>query len=321
MSKRALITGITGMDGSHLADLLLSKNYKVYGLDRWHSNNNYININHILKDIELLKGDMADQNSLKRCLDFCQPDEVYNFASQSFVGESWQLPEYTCDITGLGVLRILDAIREINKKIKFYQASSSEMFGKTDQFLNETSVMNPASPYGVAKLFGHSITKNYRESHDIFAVSGILFNHESERRGAQFVTRKITLGVAKIFLGLIDKICLGNINSIRDWGYAPDYVKGIWLMLQQDQPDDYILATGETKTIKDFLKVAFSCVDIQNWEDYIAIDEKLFRPVDVDFLWGDAKKAKENLKWQPETKFEVWVNKMVQHDIRLLSGK
>ena len=317
--KRALITGITGMDGSHLADFLLSKNYEVYGLNRWKSSDNYENIKHILKDVKIYKGELTDQNSLKRCIDQCEPDEIYNLASQSFVGESWTIPEYTCDVTGMGVLRMLEAVRETDKNIKFYQASSSEMFGVNNGLSNEDSVMIPGSPYGVAKLFGHSITKNYRESHNIFAVSGILFNHESERRGLHFVTRKITHGVAKIKLNLDNKIKLGNINSVRDWGYAPDYVKGMWMMLQQDDPDDYVLATRTKRTIKEFLKTAFSCIHITNWEKYIEIDSDLFRPVDVDFLWGDYSKAEKKFGWKPETDFEVWVEKMVKCDIDLLS--
>lgn len=317
--KHALITGITGMDGSHLAEFLLSKNYKVYGLERWKSHNDYANIRHLLSDITLLKGDLSDQNSLKRCIDSSEPDEVYNLASQSFVGESWIIPEHTCDITGLGVLRILESIRETDKNIRFYQASSSEMFGRTNGLSNENSIMNPASPYGVAKLFGHTITRNYRESHNLFAVSGILFNHESERRGLHFVTRKITNGVAKIKLQLDDKIRLGNIDSIRDWGYAPDYVKGMWMMLQQDKPDDFILATGVTKTIKDFLNVAFGFIGIEDWQKYVEIDPEFFRPVDVDFLWGDYTKAKNLLNWTPETPFEEWVRRMVENDLRLLT--
>ena len=320
MSKKALITGITGMDGSHLAEFLLSKNYEVYGLERWKSHSDYQNISHILDRITLLKGDLTDQNSIVRCLNVCKPDEVYNLAAQSFVGDSWTMPELTSDITGLGVLRILEAIRETDKKIKFYQASSSEIFGRTKGFTDENALVNPISPYGVAKAYGHMITKTYREGHNLFAVSGLLFNHESERRGLQFVTRKITNGVAKIKLGLENSISLGNIESKRDWGYAPDFVGGMWQMLQQEKPSDFVLASGEAKSIKEFLQVAFSCVGIEDWEKYIVVDQKYFRPTDNNFLWGNYTKAYNAFGWTPKTPFETWVKKMVDHDLRLLSN-
>ena len=320
MSKRALITGITGMDGSHLAEFLLSKNYEVYGLERWKSHSDYQNISHILDRITLLKGDLTDQNSIVRCLNVCKPDEVYNLAAQSFVGDSWTMPELTSDITGLGVLRILEAIRETDKKIKFYQASSSEIFGRTKGFTDENALVNPISPYGVAKAYGHMITKTYREGHNLYAVSGLLFNHESERRGLQFVTRKITNGVAKIKLGLENSISLGNIESKRDWGYAPDFVSGMWQMLQQEKPSDFVLASGEAKSIKEFLQVAFSCVGIEDWEKYIVVDQRYFRPTDNNFLWGNYTKAYNAFGWTPKTPFETWVKKMVDHDLRLLSN-
>ena len=320
MSKRALITGITGMDGSHLAEFLLSKNYEVYGLERWKSHSDYQNISHILDRITLLKGDLTDQNSIVRCLNVCKPDEVYNLAAQSFVGDSWTMPELTSDITGLGVLRILEAIRETDKDIRFYQASSSEIFGRTKGITDENALINPISPYGVAKAYGHMITKTYREGHNLYAVSGLLFNHESERRGLQFVTRKITNGVAKIKLGLENSISLGNIESKRDWGYAPDFVSGMWQMLQQEKPSDFVLASGEAKSIKEFLQVAFSCVGIEDWEKYIVVDQKYFRPTDNNFLWGNYTKAYNAFGWTPKTPFETWVKKMVDHDLRLLSN-
>ena len=320
MSKKALITGITGMDGSHLAEFLLSKNYEVYGLERWKSHSDYQNISHILDRITLLKGDLTDQNSIVRCLNVCKPDEVYNLAAQSFVGDSWTMPELTSDITGLGVLRILEAIRETDKKIKFYQASSSEIFGRTKGFTDENALVNPISPYGVAKAYCHMITKTNREGHNLFAVSGLLFNHESERRGLQFVTRKITNGVAKIKLGLENSISLGNIESKRDWGYAPDFVGGMWQMLQQEKPSDFVLASGEAKSIKEFLQVAFSCVGIEDWEKYIVVDQRYFRPTDNNFLWGNYTKAYNAFGWTPKTPFETWVKKMVENDLRLLGN-
>jgi GDPmannose 4,6-dehydratase len=320
MSKRALITGITGMDGSHLAEFLLSKNYEVYGLERWKSHSDYQNISHLLDRITLLKGDLTDQNSIVRCLNVCKPNEVYNLAAQSFVGDSWTMPELTSDITGVGVLRILEAIRETDKEIKFYQASSSEIFGRTKGITDENALINPISPYGVAKAYGHMITKTYREGHNLFAVSGLLFNHESERRGLQFVTRKITDGVAKIKLGLENSISLGNIESKRDWGYAPDFVSGMWQMLQQEKPSDFVLASGEAKSIKEFLQVAFSCVGIEDWEKYIVVDQRYFRPTDNNFLWGNYTKAYNAFGWTPKTSFETWVKKMVENDLRLLSN-
>ena len=270
--------------------------------------------------ITFLNGDLTDQNSLRRCLVKSNPHEVYNLAAQSFVGESWNTPEQTGDVTALGALRMLEAIREYGKDVKYYQASTSEMFGRmVENPAKETTPFYPRSPYGVAKLYGHWITKNYRESYDMFNVSGILFNHESERRGVEFVTRKITDGVARIHLGLSDYVVLGNLDSKRDWGYAPDYVKSMWLMMQQDTPDDYVVATGKDHTIRDFLNAAFKCVDIEDWEKYVLQDERYMRPAEVDVLRGDSSKAREKLGWKPETSFEQMVKNMVLNDIKLLS--
>jgi len=320
MNKRALITGITGMDGSHLADFLLSKGYKVYGMVRRSSSISITNIEHIIDKIDILHGDMTDQNSLLRCLKDSNPDEVYNLAAQSFVGESWNTPEQTSDVTGLGVLRILESIREFNPKIKFYQASSSEMFGRmVENPAKESTPFYPRSPYGVSKLYGHWITINYRESYSLFACSGILFNHESERRGIEFVTRKITDGVAKIKLGLSEKIYLGNLDARRDWGYAPDYVEAMWLMLQNDTPDDYIVSTGVDYSIRDFLNIAFNHIGINDWSKYVGIDQKFMRPAEVDVLNGDSSKIQSILGWKPKTSFEELVKKMVDSDLQKLS--
>jgi GDPmannose 4,6-dehydratase len=318
--KRALITGINGMDGSHLADFLLKRgDYEVFGIERRKANYYSPNISHLDDKITLLKGDLSDQNSLLRAIKDCEPHEVYNLGAQSFVGESWTMPEQTSDITGLGALRVLEAIREYgNKNTKFYQASSSEMFGKQEGTSNEDTIFYPCSPYGVSKLYAHWITKNYRESHGMFAVSGILFNHESERRGHEFVTRKISDGVAKIHLGLADHISLGNLESKRDWGYAPDYVEGMWLMMQQEKSDDYVLATGETHSIREFLDEAFKIIGIDNWSSYIKVDQKFIRPVEVSYLLGDASKAKKVLGWEPKTSFKELVKIMVENDIKLL---
>jgi GDPmannose 4,6-dehydratase len=320
MKKIALITGINGMDGSHLADFLLEKNYIVYGLERRCSNENRSNTHHLEGKINFIKGDLTDQNSLTRALKQANPCEVYNLAAQSFVGESWNTPEQTSDVTGLGVLRILEAIREFNPNIKFYQASSSEMFGRmVENPANENTPFYPRSPYGVAKLYGHWITKNYRESYGMFACSGILFNHESERRGIEFVTRKISDGVARIHLGLTDHISLGNLDALRDWGYAPDYVEAMWLMLQQDQPDDYVIATGETRSIREFLDAAFNYIGITDWSSYVKIDEKFMRPAEVDILRGNYSKAKLQLYWTPKTSFDELVERMVANDIKQLA--
>ena len=320
MSKRVLITGINGMDGSFLADFLLEKGYEVYGMERRSSSKNRINTGHLEGNITFLNGDLGDQNSLLRCLKESNPEEVYNLAAQSFVGESWNTPEQTGDVTGLGVLRMLEAIREYGKPVKFYQASTSEMFGRmVENPAKETTPFYPRSPYGVAKLYGHWITKNYRESYDMFNVSGILFNHESERRGIEFVTRKITDGVAKVHLGYEDHIKLGNLDSKRDWGYSPDYMEAAWLMMQQDKPEDYVIATGESHSIRDFLDVAFNCVGIDDWSNYVVQDERFMRPAEIDVLCGDSSKARKQLGWSPKTSFEEMVRKMVNRDISLLS--
>jgi GDPmannose 4,6-dehydratase len=322
MKKRALITGINGMDGSHLADFLLNKNYEVFGLERRKANYYSPNIEHLINKISLIKGDLSDQNSLLRAIKECEPNEIYNLGAQSFVGESWAMPEQTSDITGLGALRVLEAIREHGRKdIKFYQASSSEMFGKMKGIANEETSFYPCSPYGVSKLYAHWITKNYRESYGMFAVSGILFNHESERRGHEFVTRKISDGVAKIHLGLSDHIRLGNLESMRDWGYSPDYVEGMWMMMQKDYSDDYVLSTGESWSVKDFLTESFKVIGIEDWTKYVIQDSKLMRPVEVDFLLGDSSKAKEILGWEPKTSFKDLVRIMVQNDIKNLKEK
>jgi GDPmannose 4,6-dehydratase len=320
VSRRALITGINGMDGSHLADFLLEKGYIVHGVERRSSVKNRTNTKHLEGKIEFLNGDLTDQNSLLRCLKHSRPHEVYNLAAQSFVGESWNTPEQTSDVTGLGALRILEAIREFDadKKVRFYQASSSEMFGRmVENPANENTPFYPRSPYGVSKLYAHWITKNYRESYDMFNCSGILFNHESERRGLEFVTRKITDGVANIHLGLSDHISLGNLDAKRDWGYAPDYVEAMWLMLQSDNPDDYVVSTGETHSIRDLLTEAFSVVGIENWESYVKQDPRFMRPAEVDVLRGDSSKAEELLGWVPKTSFSDLVKKMVLNDISL----
>ena len=322
MSKTALITGITGMDGSHLAEFLIKKGYSVYGMIRRSSNINMDNLHDIKDKIIFVNGDMTDQNSLFRCLKDSNPDEVYNLASQSFVGESWNTPEQTSNVTALGVLRILESIREFNPKIKFYQASSSEMFGRmVENPANEKTPFYPRSPYGVSKLYGHWITINYRESYNLFACSGILFNHESERRGLEFVTRKITDGVAKIHLGLKKNISLGNLDARRDWGYAPDYVEAMWRILQNDKPTDYVIATGKDYSVKDFLSIAFKIIGIKDWKKFVVIDPKFYRPAEVDVLRGDFSKASKELKWTPKTSLEEMIKKMVESDIKKIKSK
>ncbi len=321
-SKTALITGINGMDGSHMADLLLAKGYKVFGLERHRTSVDRANIAHIMARIEILKGDLSDIGSIHRILNISKPDEVYNFAAQSFVGDSWTLPEHTANITGLGVLRLLEAVRTVNPEIKLVQASSSEMFGKLNvDIADESSRFYPRNPYGVAKVFGHHIVQNYRESYNLFACASICFNHESERRGIQFVTRKITNGVARIYLGLDTNISLGNLEPRRDWGYAPDYVEGIWSMLQLDEPQDFVFATGESHSVEDFVREAFKALPVDNWQDYIIKDPRFIRPVEVDYLKGDAGKAKKILGWEPTVKFKEIVNRMVMNDISVLEKK
>tara|TARA_B100000287_G_scaffold434677_1_gene499850 strand:+ start:992 stop:2020 length:1029 start_codon:yes stop_codon:yes gene_type:complete len=332
MKRRALITGVNGMDGSHLADFLLEKGYRVYGMERRSSTKNRANTLHLENenDFEFVSGDLTDQNSLLRLLRQIKPHEVYNLGAQSFVGASWNIPEQTSNVTGLGVLRILEAIREYGKPVRFYQASSSEMFGNTTNLQldgnrttlkarsDEMTPFYPRSPYGIAKVYGHWMCKNYRESYKMFNCSGILFNHEGERRGIEFVTRKISDGVARIHLGLQDHIALGNLDSRRDWGYAPDFVEAMWLMLQHQTPDDYVVATGESHSIRDFLDAAFSAVDIDDWNQYIIQDPRYMRPAEVDVLCGDSSKAKRVLGWEPKTDFPNLVKKMVQSDICLV---
>jgi len=324
--KRALITGVNGMDGSHLADFLLEKGYTVYGLERRTSKPNRTNTAHLEDhpNFHFITGDLTDQNSLLRALKKSTPHEVYNLAAQSFVGSSWEIPMQTSDVNALGVLRMLEAVREYENEestppLRFYQASTSEMFGKmVENPASETTSFYPRSPYGVAKLYGFWMVKNYRESYDMFACSGILFNHESERRGIEFVTRKITDGVVRIHLGLQDHIALGTLDAKRDWGYAPDYVEGMWLMLQQDKPEDYVLATGKTFSIRDFLDLAFKEVGIEDWKPYVKQDQRFMRPAEVDVLKGDATKAKAELGWEPKTDLQEMVKIMVAADLERL---
>jgi len=310
------------MDGSHLADLLLEKDYEVFGLERRISFRERVNTGHLVGKINFLSGDLTDQNSLLRALSDSEPHEVYNLAAQSFVGESWNTPSLTSNVTGMGVLRMLEAIREYKKPVKFYQASTSEMFGKAVECpASESTPFYPRSPYGVSKLYGHWITKNYRESYDMFNCSGICFNHESERRGLQFVTRKITDGVARIASGLSDHITLGNLDAKRDWGYAVDYVEAIWLMLQQDNPDDFVIATGECYSVEDFLEKSFLCVGISDWKKYVKQDPRFMRPAEVDVLIGDYSKAKNTLGWEPTTTFDQLVTRMVECDMNRLKER
>ncbi len=315
--KSALITGITGQDGPYLAEFLLSKGYDVWGTVRRLSTPNMENIKDIVDNIHLVSADLLDQGSLTDAIHKAKPDEVYNLAAQSFVKASWDQPVLTGEFTGLGVTRVLEAIRTTNPKIKFYQASSSEMFGKvTETPQKETTRFHPRSPYGVAKVYGHYITQNYRESYGIFACSGILFNHESPRRGIEFVTRKIANGVARIKLGKQSKIILGNLESKRDWGYSGDYVKAMWMMLQQPEPDDYVIATGETHSVREFVELAFKNAGIEDWEHYVVQDHpEHTRPAEVDYLIGDYTKAKEKLGWEPEVSFEDLVKMMVEAEL------
>lgn len=313
--KKALITGITGQDGSYLAEFLLDHGYEVHGLTRRTSTPNYDRIKDIVEQITLHQGDLLDQHSLTQVVKDVEPDEVYNLAAQSFVETSWRQPVLTGEFTALGVTRMLEAVRLVKPDAKFYQASSSEMFGKVRETpQNEETPFYPRSPYGVAKAYGHWITVNYRESYDLFAVSGILFNHESERRGLEFVTRKITHSVARIELGKQDKLYLGNLDSKRDWGYTPDYVEAMWLMLQQDEPEDFVIGTGKTWSVRQFLELAFAVVG-KNWQDYVEIDEKFVRPAEVDLLVANPTKAKKVLGWEPKTSFEDMVRIMVEADL------
>ena len=315
---RALVTGVTGQDGSYLAEFLLEKGYEVYGLVRRTSLEKYDRIESFRDQIEFIEGDLTDQSSLDSAIQSVQPDEVYNLAAQSFVAASWNQPVLTADVTGLGVLRALEAIRRHRPKARFLQASSSEMFGKVRETpQNEKTPFHPRSPYGVAKVFGHHITVNFRESYGLFACSCIGFNHESPRRGTEFVTRKVSQQVARIKLGLASKLHMGNLDAQRDWGFAGDYVKAMWMMLQQPEADDYILATGRTQSVRELLEVAFSSVGL-DWQKYVEIDEKLIRPAEVDYLRGDSSKAREKLGWEPEVGFRELIEMMVEADLEAL---
>ncbi len=319
--KKVLITGITGQDGSYLADFMLEKGYEVHGMVRRASTENDERIEHLKGKIHIHQGDLLDFMSLVELIDTVRPNEIYNLAAQSFVPTSWNQPVLTGEFTALGVTRVLEAIKLIDRKIKFYQASSSEMFGKVQEIpQKETTIFYPRSPYGVAKVYGHWITINYRESYDIFACSGILFNHESPRRGREFVTRKITDTVAKIKLGIDNKLYLGNMDAKRDWGFAGDYVKAMWAMLQQDKPDDFVIATGETHSVKEFVELSFDRVGL-DWKKYVEIDKSLFRPAEVHQLIGDASKAKRILKWEPTVSFKELINMMIDSDMEYYKKK
>jgi GDPmannose 4,6-dehydratase len=318
VQKTALITGITGQDGSHLAEFLLERGYRVVGMTRRSSTDVHERIEHLVDRIDLFSGDLLDQSSMSNLIAAVRPDEVYNLAAQSFVPTSWTQPVLTGEFTALGVTRLLEAIRTVDSGIRFYQASSSEMFGKVVETpQSERTPFYPRSPYGVAKVYGHWITVNYRESFAMFAVSGILFNHEGTRRGKEFVTRKISDGVARIKLGLAKELRLGNLDSQRDWGYAGDYVRAMWLMLQQDVPDDFVIATGRTHSVRDFVRLAFAAVDL-DYERYVVADPRFVRPAEVDLLIGDASKAKRILGWEPEVPFEQLVEMMVRADLERL---
>lgn len=319
LQRRALITGITGQDGSYLAEFLLSKGYEVYGMMRRSSVDTCERLVNIRNLITLHQSDITDQGSLRRLIDHIRPNEVYNLAAQSFVHASFDHPISTGDMTAIGVTKILEAIRDVDKSIRFYQASSSEIFGKVQETpQKETTPFYPRSPYGVAKLYGHWITVNYRESYDMFCVSGILFNHESPRRGLEFVTRKITNAVARIKLGKQKELILGNLDAKRDWGFAGDYVRAMWLMLQQEKPDDYIIATGETHSVREFVELAFQYVNL-DYSKYVRIDERFYRPAEVNLLCGDPSRAKNNLNWVPQISFEALIKMMVDADIELES--
>jgi GDPmannose 4,6-dehydratase len=313
--RRALITGVSGQDGSYLAELLLEKGYRVFGAVRRSSSENLHRIEHLLSDIELVQADLLDPQSLISMLRRTRPREVYNLAAQSYVPLSWEQPMLTAEFNAVGVARLLEAVRLVDPEIRFYQASSSEMFGKVREVpQNENTPFHPRSPYGVAKVYGHYITVNYRESYGLFACSGILFNHESPRRGKEFVTRKITDAVARIHCGLADEVRLGNLQARRDWGYAKDYVRAMWLMLQQDEPDDYVIATGEAHSVEEFAALAFAQVGL-DWRDYVRVDPNLLRPAEVDHLIGDASKARHKLGWQPTVSFPELVRIMVEADL------
>ena len=322
--KKALVTGITGQDGSYLAEFLLDKGYEVWGMHRRTSTMNFDRITHITDKIHLVQGDLLDQNSIQNLIREAQPDEVYNLAAQSFVPTSWNQPLLTGEITALGVTRMLEAIRSVNPRIKFYQASTSEMFGKAREVpQRETTPFYPRSPYGASKVYGHWITVNYRESYGLFACSGILFNHESPRRGLEFVTRKVTNTAARIKLGIANELKMGNLDAKRDWGYAGDYVEAMWLMLQQNEPDDYVIATGETHSVRELIELTFGYLDL-DWQKYVRIDTRYVRPAEVDLLVGDASKAHRKLGWKPKVALKELVKMMVESDLQLekeLSGR
>ncbi|HAU99267.1 MAG: GDP-mannose 4,6-dehydratase [Microgenomates group bacterium GW2011_GWF2_45_18] len=316
--KKALITGITGQDGSYLAELLLAKGYQVFGLTRRTSTQNFERIKHIVHEIELISGDLIDQHSITNAVKSIEPDEVYNLAAQSFVQASWEQPVLTGEFTALGVTRVLEAVRLAHPLARIYQASSSEMFGKVQETpQKETTPFYPRSPYGVAKVYGHWITVNYRESYGMYACSGMLFNHESPRRGLEFVTRKIANAVARISYGKQQTVKLGNLNAKRDWGYAGDYVEAMWLMLQQPTPDDYVIATGESHSVQEFLEIACDVAGLKDWKQYYEHDVRYDRPAEVDYLIGDASKAMKQLGWKPKTSFRDLVEKMVKAELEL----
>ena len=322
MQKTALITGITGQDGSYLAELLLEKGYRVVGMTRRTSTEVHERIEHIVDDLDIVSGDLLDQSSITSIVSDIRPDEIYNLAAQSFVPASWSQPVLTGEFTALGVTRVLEAVRHVDPKIRFYQASSSEMFGKVvESPQTETTPFYPRSPYGVAKVYGHWITVNYRESFGLYACSGMLFNHESPRRGKEFVTRKISDGVARIKLGLATELRLGNLDARRDWGFAGDYVRAMWLMLQGERADDYVVATGRAHSVRDFVRIAFEAAGLGSFERYVVVDPKFVRPAEVDVLVGDASKAQRDLGWTPDVTFEQLVAMMVEADLDRLSAR
>ncbi len=315
---RALVTGVTGQDGSYLAEFLLDKGYEVYGMVRRSSVENFNRIEHIRDKLKFVQADLLDQLSIIDAIKESRPDEIYNLGAMSFIPISWKQPVLTGEFTGLGVTRMLEAARHMNKNVKFYQASSSEMFGKVREIpQNEKTPFYPRSPYGVAKVYGHYMTVNYRESYDMFACSGILFNHESPRRGLEFVTKKVTYGAAKIKLGLADSLYLGNLDAKRDWGYAEDYIEAMWLMLQQNTPEDYVISTGEAHSVKEWVEASFRWLDL-DWQKYIKIDKRFIRPVDVDLLVGDSSKAEKKLGWKTKVSFNELVKIMVEYDYNYL---
>ncbi len=315
---RALVTGVTGQDGSYLAEFLLDKGYEVYGMVRRSSVENFNRIEHIRDKLKFVQADLLDQLSIIDAIKESRPDEIYNLGAMSFIPISWKQPVLTGEFTGLGVTRMLEAARHMNKNVKFYQASSSEMFGKAREIpQNEKTPFYPRSPYGVAKVYGHYMTVNYRESYDMFACSGILFNHESPRRGLEFVTKKVTYGAAKIKLGLADSLYLGNLDAKRDWGYAEDYIEAMWLMLQQNTPEDYVISTGEAHSVKEWVEASFRCLDL-DWRRYVKIDKRFIRPVDVDLLVGDSSKAEKKLGWKTKVSFNELVKIMVEYDYNYL---